>query len=164
MKCANRLFGWLARGVLAVLLSAAGMAAVVAPGSPAFAACSGTGCNGLDPSSSGCSATGSTVAGSTNYQSSFGIEQRRSSGCKARWTRLTIDDATPTCCVPINIRIQRQLKTPYGWYDANVYTKKVAAGKEGQFWTPMVGDTSDDRTRSCWGLNTSSTDWCSGWF
>jgi hypothetical protein len=81
------------------------------------------------------------------------------------WTRITIDDYLPTCCVPIHVRVWRQTGSDSaGWSDAQIYTKTVNAGLEGAFWTAMVPDVSSgDRTRSCWGFDNSYSGGCTSW-
>ncbi|MEU7997061.1 DUF2690 domain-containing protein [Micromonospora sp. NPDC049060] len=144
----------------AVLALGTGLAVVAGPASPALAACSGSSCNGKDPNANGCTAT--TPSGAAFWHSSYSVEMRRSSNCAAIWTRVTIDDYLPTCCLSISISIERQLYTPYGYSRTHYYTKEVGAGLEGSWWTVMTQNTSDDRHRSCERIGTSAWD-CTAW-
>lgn len=145
--------------LLALLLSCLAVAVTAQPA--AAASCYGSTCNGKDPNAQGCSAV--NVAATQVWQSSFSVAMRYSSGCAARWTRMIVDDYLHTCCVPMYISIERQIYTPYGYARTHYYVKKVAAGLEGSFWTLMVQNSSDDRARSCWGINDSTPNNCSGW-
>lgn len=171
-RTANR--GLVARIVVRLVLVAAmfiGAGAVtVGQATPAAAAgCSGSGCNGKDPQAQGCSSGASSVSGAAIWASSFSVELRNSPACGARWTRLTVDDYLPTCCLAIRISVDRDLWTPYGWSRTNTYQKKVGSGLEGAFWTPMVLNNGSDRHRSCYrfeamdGSYTGSWS-CTGWY
>lgn len=55
----------------------------------AMAACSGTGCNGLFPNSSGCDTNGTQSILAQILPASAQVDLRYSSGCKTVWARTT---------------------------------------------------------------------------
>lgn len=58
-----------------------------------YGLCSGTGCRGLDPSTSGCSASAYTVAGWADVSGTNGTvrnELRYSTSCVSNWSRATV--------------------------------------------------------------------------
>jgi hypothetical protein len=55
----------------------------------AIAACSGTGCNGLFPDTSGCSSSGTQSIIGQVLPASAQVDLRYSSGCKTVWARTT---------------------------------------------------------------------------
>jgi len=150
--------------MMLAIVAVTGVATVASPASPVYASCSGSSCSGLDPQANGCS-TSTTRTETALWLSSFSVELRYSPACHAMWTRITIDDYLPTCCVPIHVRVWRQTGSDSaGWSDAQIYTKTVNAGLEGAFWTAMVPDVSSgDRTRSCWGFDNSYSGGCTSW-
>jgi hypothetical protein len=148
---------------------AIGFGAVVAPASPAMAVgCTGSGCVGKDPQSNGCS-TGAVgvgtvhffLPGSSSSSSDVSIQLRKSASCKARWARVVIDTGTWST---YEIQVDRQISTPYGWYDQNKQKRGLAALAEGTYWTPMVQDAASDRFRVCIGFGTAADDWCSPYY
>jgi hypothetical protein len=145
--------------LLVLLLSCLAVAVTAQPAAAAL--CYGSTCNGKDPNAQGCSAV--NVVATEVWSDSFSVAMRYSSGCAARWTRMIIDDYLRTCCIPAYISIERQLWTPYGDKRTHYYVKKIGAGLEGSFWTPMVQNSSDDRARSCYEFGDSTPDNCSGW-
>jgi hypothetical protein len=56
----------------------------------ALAACSGTGCDGQFPDSSGCSTNGTITNLVTLYPTYTTVQMRHSSGCNTSWTRTTV--------------------------------------------------------------------------
>jgi hypothetical protein len=64
-----------------------------------LASCSGTGCNGQDPVDSGCATSPTTLDfRDFSYNShSWEIQQRYSSTCQTRWTRLVQTDGSGAC-------------------------------------------------------------------
>ncbi|SBT41277.1 DUF2690 domain-containing protein [Micromonospora narathiwatensis] len=72
--------------VLAAAFALAG-GAVVTTGSPAMAACSDTGCNGLDPQSAGCSSGAQTIDDFV-APNGYYLELRYSPTCYAVWVRV----------------------------------------------------------------------------
>jgi hypothetical protein len=59
------------------------------PAQQAFALCNGSGCNGLDPASTGCSGGAYTAAyrNGTGTWGTVQVQMRYSSSCVANWTR-----------------------------------------------------------------------------
>jgi hypothetical protein len=126
------------------------------------ASCYGTGCAGKDPQGQGCSPDAFNVGGTEYWASSFSRAMRNSNACGARWARLVIDDYLPTCCIAIYINIESQRYYAGNWIAADYRERRVGAGLEGTFWTPMIANLGDDRARVCHRLETSSWS-CSGW-
>lgn len=58
----------------------------------AIAACSGTGCNGLFPNTSGCSSSGTQSILAQILPASSQVDLRYSGGCKTVWARTTNQD------------------------------------------------------------------------
>ena len=138
--------------------------------SPALAAsCSGSTCQGKNPNSNGCSSDAVTLQGPVYYLHDIGttdlaLSIRGSKACNARWVRLKIDAAINTHGIGYTIKIQRQVRTPYGYFDSGVYTKQILPFGEGQYWTPMVKNTNDDRIRMCMGTGTRTESLgCKSW-
>lgn len=150
---------------LARLFVIAGLVTTVIAGvamvSPANAAsCHGSSCTGKDPSSTGCDSSGFVYNMEYRYLGQdMSLQLRRSSGCDVYWARVIND--TSKCCGTYEIKIQQQLRSPYGWYDWHVYFTHPYYGDTGHFWTRMVGDksTGDVRTRACFGGSS-----CTGWY
>ena len=158
----------LIRIVMVLLMVLGTGVTAVATASPALAACSGSGCLGKDPNAQGCSA--SNIASTEMWYSSFSVAMRNSSGCRARWTRIVVDDYLPTCCSAIGIAIEvEQYYQGRGWGPLYFYSKKVGAGLEGNYWTAMVpNNIAETRTRSCWRFQAQDDSsygsyTCSGW-
>ena len=155
--------------VVAALLMPLAVATVVSATPASAASCSGSSCTGKDPSATGCASSGSVTTTQGVWNGDLSVELRHSSGCGTFWARMTLSDSN--CCFAMQAMVERQLKTPYGYYDANVYYRSVlpAAGGPGTWWTAMVPNTSDDRTRACYRLGTDSNNpkwsgWsCTGW-
>lgn len=144
-----------------------------------MAGCSGSSCNGKDPSAQGCSATNAggsryfNVQGDRAYMS---ISVRDSSNCNARWARVIIDNWLGQYGPPfknkLRIRIQRQVgeglcgagreaavtdgdATPdcETWWTTHSYTKTLdCCSATGNYWTAMVQDTAsgNERHRECY--------------
>lgn len=130
--------------------------------------CVGSGCAGGDPQSSGCSASASNVSGTEYWASSWSRSMRNSSACSARWARLVIDDYLPSCCYAISVAIESQRYYAGNWIAGDWRSKRVGAGLEGTFWTPMIANSSDDRARVCHRYEAQDGSWynpwtCSGW-
>lgn len=157
-------------GLVAAALLAPTAAVTALGASPAReASCSGSSCTGKDPDATGCDTAGTVKTVQGVYANDIGYELRHSSGCGTFWARMTLDDSN--CCFAMEVKVERQLWTPYGYTDDGVYTYTVkpAAGGPGQWWTKMVANTSDDRTRACYraGTDSESPAWgswgCTGW-
>ena len=150
----------LARLGITATLALGSVAVAVLPSSPALAAsCSGSSCRGRDPQSAGCSpgavtvSDSYTVLNSHNGWTAFAMEMRGSSTCKARWVRLTNDSTTDMSYGPVSeIRIERQIISPYGWFTADIYRKQIPLNNGGSWWSAMVENTpgADDRDRICY--------------
>ena len=80
--------------VLVLLITTLFMIASSFPfASVAFAAtCSGTGCDGLYASSTGCASTNTTTTRAIAFPASTTLALRRNSDCKTWWTRVTNAD------------------------------------------------------------------------
>lgn len=147
----------LSRGVLPrVLLAAVMMIGVcgvaVTRAEPAQAAsCFQTSCAGKNPSTAGCATTW-TPREMSLHQGRYTLQLRYSAGCYAFWGRIVRDD-----CDLIQgfawLRVQRQLRTPYGWSQTHRYFRIQSSipCNGGTGWTYMVPNStpSDDRFRAC---------------
>jgi hypothetical protein len=124
-----------------------GLSATQAP--PAAAACSGSGCNGLNPSGN-CSAT--STPQELFFAGEITLQLRYSSTCRAFWGRAIADNCGDHPW-PMYVRVQRQLYTPYGYYDTHVYYSGQVSCAGSPQWTPMVGNYDSDRQRSCFAFS-----------
>jgi len=105
---------------LSILMLAAAFSAIaVAPTPAAAVGCSGTGCNGQDPGTTGCSSGSYTVYSvskqfyaSGNFWATLRVDLRWSPTCKTNWARGVITSSNPS-----NSSFQIQ-----------VYLQQVAAG------------------------------------
>jgi hypothetical protein len=92
---------------------------------------------------------------------------RDSSACWAEWGRYQEDDPNEACCWYRELRVERQISSPYGWYTTHIYRKTLPTGA-GTYWTPMVqaDQGSNDRTRICYKFlgDPDSNSTCSGWY
>ncbi|GLY07697.1 hypothetical protein Acsp01_80760 [Actinoplanes sp. NBRC 101535] len=156
------------RMMLALVVGLLG-SAVVAPAAPALALCSGNGCYNQDPSSTGCSASGSIwVQMDEPLSPTFRLELRKSSACNAFWGRIWSAGSIYTVGSEYNVLVERQILSG-GVYRAHSATSVTAPpGFSGYYWTDMVGNSNDDRVRVCYGLNhPDKADnwyaWCSKW-
>ncbi|MGN9838227.1 DUF2690 domain-containing protein [Nonomuraea sp. H19] len=110
---------------LPLFMATAVVAATVAGVSPAASstttalACSGTSCNGKNPSTQGCSAT-ATPRESFLHGGRYTVQLRYASACRSFWGRIVRDD-----CDLIqgfaHLRVQRRQWTTYGWYTTHTY-------------------------------------------
>jgi hypothetical protein len=161
-KMKTRLRSVLAKSAVAGVLAAGVGVGVMPPTAALAVGCTGDGCQGKDPNSNGCGSTASYVSGTGHYL--YGddvyVEMRKSSGCKARWARVTIDNGNH---VTVKITIERQVESPYGWFtdSDSTHTKSIANMGVGQFWTSMAPDDSEDRFEVC--VSDNSNNWCSAW-
>jgi hypothetical protein len=158
---------------LVALVGIVGTALLVDAGPALASSCYGTGCTGKDPQTYACNTTAGSPVYSLTYPS-YGGEQtmqlRWSWGCSSWWARSIRND----CAYPVTsyVRIERQIWTPYGYYDANNYYARMTNCNGGTNWTLMVPDTSDDRVRVCHAYSMSGptnpatiTSWgCSPWY
>ncbi len=78
------------------------------------------------------------------------------SACTTRWGRLVWDDNN-NCCVPVWVKVERQVNGSYGWLPTHTKTKKVLFGDFGNHNTATVPwvQYSNQRFRACWGVGTS---------
>jgi hypothetical protein len=149
----------IARVLLVLVVALAGAAVGQAP---AQAACSGTGCTGLDPQAQGCTGT-SDVAG-TNHPdlgSRITLYVRHSSTCNSRWTRIVMD--SNPCCFTWQIAVESQRLLNSNWIASDFQSASIPSNTTGTFWTPMIPNRSDDRVRSCYRITSGSAWTCSGW-
>lgn len=143
-------------------LATAGAVFMVAAGAtllgvtPAAAAtCSQASCTGKDPETTGCSSADTYTSEWVGLSTGAGLELRHSKGCHVWWARFNEDIVD--CCFPdFTMKIERQLKTPYGYYDVDVYKKSVTVNHPNTAWTAMVENSSDDRVRACVGSTCTS--------
>lgn len=119
---------------------------------PAYALCSGAGCNGLNPSTMGCGADAVT-SGSVKILSDGGanqsfVETRKSSACDAKWARTT-NKSGGARYAAASLR--------YGCSDY-CYSRNVSSpgtiSNNSQVFTPMQGYIATP-TRSCGIVSTS---------
>ena len=110
----------------------------------------------------GCTGTNVSSTEVWAEDESYSFAMRNSTNCSARWARWVYD--SNDCCVATYFSIERQIVTPYGYARAHYYVKKIGGAGVGTYWTSMVPNTLDDRTRVCydWGDSTPDFD-CSGW-
>lgn len=151
----------------ALCISLAGVSASQAP--PAAAACRGSGCNGLNPGAH-CSAT--STPREMFIDNAITLQLRYSSTCQAMWARAVQScNATP----PLELRVERQIYSPYGYYRTHVYYEVVQVPCNGNpGYTRMVGNYGTDRARSCAGYSYDGRPasqmpeswwaWCTTWF
>jgi hypothetical protein len=131
----------------ALFVAVTGLALVRAE--PAAAACTGSGCNGLNPNSH-CSTTGTPRE--WFIDATLTLQLRYSSGCSAYWGRAFHDCSYHP--PPLHIRVERQLYTPYGYYRTHVYYETAAPPCNGDpGWTFMAGNYGSDRHRACVGYS-----------
>ncbi|USX53825.1 DUF2690 domain-containing protein [Lentzea sp. HUAS12] len=154
--------------ILALWLALALATGLTAAPAAQAASCYGSGCAGQDPQSTGCSSGAANVSGTEYWASSFSRAMRNSGTCSARWARLVIDDYLPTCCYAISTAIESQRYYAGNWIAGDWRSRRVGAGLEGSFWTPMIANLSDDRARVCHRLEAMDGSWygtwnCSGW-
>ncbi|MFD2354198.1 hypothetical protein ACFSTC_40335 [Nonomuraea ferruginea] len=141
---------------LALFAATAVVAATVAGVSPLAAespstalACSGTSCNGKNPNTEGCSATG-TPRELFLHSGRYTLQLRDGAGCRAFWGRIVRDD-----CDLIqgfaHLRVQRRQWTTYGWYTTHTYYRIQSSVpcNGGVGYTSMVGNANDDNFRAC---------------
>ncbi|MBX7265755.1 hypothetical protein KIF24_06760 [Micromonospora sp. Llam7] len=79
------------------------------------------------------------------------------SACTTRWAQLVWDDNN-SCCVPLWVKIERQVNGSYGWLPTHTKTKKVLFGNFGTHNTATVPwvQYSNQRFRACWSASTST--------
>jgi Protein of unknown function (DUF2690) len=82
------------RAVIGVAVATAGLLLALTPSVALGVTCSGSGCNGTSPETTGCAASASTLASHQIYDRYTGanigyVELRGSSVCKTRWARTT---------------------------------------------------------------------------
>ncbi len=109
-----------------------------------------------------------------NSDATMAWKMIQDSSCTHRWGRIVVDYQPDPTGIPLAIKIERQISSPYGWYDQAVYTKISGVGAEGTWNTSKTANTgSDDRHKLCWGYAVrSGSSWvapsswgsnCSGW-
>jgi hypothetical protein len=103
-------------------------------------------CTGLSPTAQGCTAT--STPGNPTIGNQYTIQLRWSAGCWTYWARAK--QGTCSGSPIVYARMQRQLWTPYGYYDANVYYSGHVPCNGNYAVTAMVGDVSTGyRYRAC---------------
>ena len=147
-----------ARIALAVAV-AAGLSAAVVPAAPASAACNSV------VTARWQSENGSVVAG-------WKLVQNRA--CTERWAQIVVDYQPDPTGLPYAVRIERQIKTPYGYAFQAGHSKISGVGAEGTWNTTHTKNESgeNDKHRMCWGYAKRSggkwvapTSWanCTAW-
>lgn len=114
------------------------------PTLPASSVCTGSSCEGLDPTTSGCQQDARTVAGRVVTARRRGIEVpvgvvelRASATCRAAWARYTVDPTAPLGEVAVQSRDGRIERSPV---DAVAGHRHLGYGA-----TPMLTGTGDVR-------------------
>jgi hypothetical protein len=154
---------------LAVSLIAGAIAVGAASPGYAVPGCSGTSCNGLWPDKTqDCSTANSQLTTPFNYTMSdtFTFQVRRSYYCQAAWGRFIEDDCGWPNSLHWWLRIESQLKTPYGYYGIGTQTRNMwnltGTCDGGSAWTKMVPAHANTRVRLCFAStvnNTAPTTW-----
>ncbi|MFI7707834.1 hypothetical protein [Nonomuraea sp. NPDC049480] len=140
--------------LLGLILALASSLIVVLPAAPAYAACYGATCNGLDPVAQGC--FGRSIVPNTEKWGSredYGMYMIHSSGCSSRWTRMNITSCPTVQCLDGRIAITRQRWSQQeGWYNAQFYHKAFSfMASNVQINTPMVPDLAvQERYIACY--------------
>jgi hypothetical protein len=138
-------------------------AATVAVQSPAFAAtCSGSGCTGKDPQTTGCSAKVTTPASKTSGSPSqmFTLQLRYSTICNTYWARGVRGD----CLAPVigtpYLAIREWVYSQQHWLLNRVYYKRITAYCDGGTnWTLQIYRGAGGRSyEACHGAAFGSTD------
>ncbi|MGN9838230.1 hypothetical protein ACTMTI_08920 [Nonomuraea sp. H19] len=155
--------------LLGLILALAGGLIVVLPAAPAYAACNGATCNGLDPVAQGCygrSMVPNTDEWAEGVDPHYGMYMIHSSGCSTRWTRMNIDRCPTVQCGDGRIAITRQRwSQQQGWYNAQFYHKAFSfMGTMVQINTPMVPDlVAQERYIACYRFESGSpSSWICG--
>ncbi|WP_091201025.1 hypothetical protein [Micromonospora narathiwatensis] len=134
---------------LLVVGAIVGFTVVAAPATPASAACSSV----VD-------AKYVTLNGSIIK----GWKLAQSTDCNQRWGQIVIDYVASAFDTPLAIKIERQIKSPYGYFldEASTKTKLSAQGLEGTWNTTHITNSSGDadKHRICYGYGVKSgTSW-----
>ncbi|GGL13471.1 hypothetical protein GCM10012284_55250 [Mangrovihabitans endophyticus] len=113
-------------------------------------------------------AQGNCVAGSRAalWENVFSVQLMRTSSC-TYYSKLTIDDPNWGIGSSITWKVEREEKTPYGWYVTETKSRSTywAAGSwntgtvEGWYPTAWEGD---DKHRACYRFNSGSWS-CTAW-
>src|SRR5262245_40323443 len=135
---------------VALLAGVGGVAVVTAP--PAAAACTGSGCNGLNPNLH-CTATSTPREWFVDRE--LTLQLRYSAGCNAYWGRAFMGCSKHP--PPLHIRVERQIQRtipPYGYSRTHVYFDAVSPNCNGNpGYTFMAGNYGSDRHRACIGFS-----------
>ncbi|GAB3946198.1 hypothetical protein [Micromonospora vulcania] len=132
-----------------------GLATVVLPASPASASCS-------------------TVQYAHYEESSTkGWKLMGDGACSERWGRLVVDSTYPTA-PGYAVMVERQIRSPYGYYTQATYTATMGSGATGTKNTTHTANSAGelDRHRVCWDYaHYNGSAWvpdgswaCSGWY
>lgn len=146
-------------------------APLVAQEAGVLASCSGSGCNGRDPSAQGCGSDAHALGGTRyfnvrNNQAYMSIQVRASNSCRASWARVTIDNWLGGYGPPyrrnLQIRIERQIgnnlchvvegeSSAAGdastlncqtWWNTHSYSRTLdCCSATGNYWTAMAQRT-----------------------
>ncbi len=103
-------------------------------------------------------ACGSVVSGSSywNWDGTFSTHVV-GTNCSTRYGRF-VWDTSDHCCVPMWVKVERQLWGSYGWLTTNAQYKKVLWGNFGTHNTATVPSKTwegDERFHACWGVGDS---------
>ncbi|HYN97355.1 MAG TPA: hypothetical protein VES42_26240 [Pilimelia sp.] len=114
-----------------------------------------------------CNVAGSRAA---IWERTFSVVLYRTKTC-TYYTKLTNDDALWSVGVKFTFKVERQQKTPYGWYITETKQRVVLGGGEGNWntgtvegWWPTYWE--EDNHRACYSLSHANppTGWkCTGW-
>ncbi len=120
------------------------------------------------PAAAPASAVGNCVASTREalWYTSFSVQLKRKTNC-TYYTRVVIDDGTWGVGAKLSFKVERQEKSPYGWFVTDTKSKTMYWG-EGTFntgtvdgWYPTAWEGSDNH-RSCWRFGSGS--WtCTPW-
>ncbi|MEV5769077.1 hypothetical protein AB0L34_31595 [Micromonospora sp. NPDC052213] len=134
--------GAITSGMLAVGAFVGVTAAVVAPATPASAACS------------------TVVQAQYNSGSTKAWKLAQSSDCTQRWGQIVIDYVSSPFDVPLVLRTERLIKSPYGYVQDTASTKRLMSGQgvTGVWNTTRNPNSSGDgdKHRICYGYASGS--------
>lgn len=137
----------------ALRFDASGKPVMVGPAPAPLASCSGTGCNGKDPQTTGCGNGATTLASKdiyaygTEYYVVGKLELRYSPTCKTKWSRVTRYNSNPAYPYA-RVHLQKSGSSTSSYYRAGSTTY--------QFWSLQVYAPST-AWRACGSLALSSS-------
>jgi len=148
------------RRLLATLAPIAlAVGAVLFAGSPAQAAsCSGVGCNGLNPDSTGCSVSSASTALTVNAgYGDWNLELRKSAGCNTYWAR--VRNYHHVGYVGATFSVDRR----YNYNGWTLYQSTHVDHGQALAYTNMWGRISGYSFRTCLTFDQGLGTVCSGW-